>query len=474
MIMLRTILGWVTPFLILGCGVAAFMAMGSQPPPPRIAAEGVTATAVQTVLAVREPGVFQIDFDGVVVPLREVTLSAEVAGRIVKKTADFQSGEFVDQGTLLLEIDPRDYELEVRRLKQELKQAVLSIEEIDEEIDQNIRSVELAKRQVDLAHREVVRQNNLKSDRVVTEADYERALRDELSADSNLNTLQGQRRVLAKRRIRLNEGQTLTETMLERANLDLGRTRIAAPVSGIIVEEIVEAESFVSKGNPLVTIEDTSAAEVRVSWQMDDVSRIWSDSRRAPGTSPYDFPDTPATVIYRIGKRQYRWKGVLERQEGKGLESRTRTLPCRVLVSDPTDVEAIDRYGAALPDLPLGAPKSLLRGMFVDVQVEVETNQPLVSVPYEALRPNGDVWAVRNKKLAILQPPLVQVSAGRAVFESMADGIQPDDQIVLSQIANPRANMLVFNNAVESHGDSKDVPSNQKDSSSFASPQSGK
>ena len=165
MTMLRTILGWITPLLILGCGVAAFMAMGSQPPPTRITAEGVTATAVQTVTAVREPGVFQIDFDGVVVPLREVTLSAEVGGRIVKKTPDCQSGEFVTKGTLLFEIDPRDYELEVRRLKQELKQAVLSIEEIDEEINQNVRSVELAERQVELAHREVVRQNNLKSDR---------------------------------------------------------------------------------------------------------------------------------------------------------------------------------------------------------------------------------------------------------------------------------------------------------------------
>ena len=60
----------------------------------------------------------------------------------------------------------------------------------------------------------------------------------------------------------------------------------------------------------------------------------------------------------------------------EGLEARTRTLPCRVLVSDPTDVEAIDRYGSPLPDLPVGAPKSLLRGMFVDVQVEVKTNQP--------------------------------------------------------------------------------------------------
>ena len=45
-------------------------------------------------------------------------------------------------------------------------------------------------RQVELAHRGV-RQNNLKSDRVVTEADYERALRAELSADNSLNTLKG-------------------------------------------------------------------------------------------------------------------------------------------------------------------------------------------------------------------------------------------------------------------------------------------
>ena len=151
-----------------------------------------------------------------------------------------------------------------------------------------------------------------------------------------------------------------------------------------------------------------------------------------------------------------------------------RSLPCRVLVSDPTGVEAIDRYGSALPNLPLGAPKSLLRGMFVDVQVEVETDQPLVSIPCEALRPNGDVWAVRNNTLAILQPPLIQMSAGRAVFESTPDGIQPDDQIVLSQIANPRANMPVVDSASQSSAESKDLSQSANESFSIASPQSGK
>ena len=101
---LRTIIGWIIPLLILGCGVAAFMAMGSQPPPPRIAAEGVTATAVQTVPAVREPGVFQIDFDGVVVPLREVTLSAEVPGELSKRQKPFKVGSMLNKVRCFLKL----------------------------------------------------------------------------------------------------------------------------------------------------------------------------------------------------------------------------------------------------------------------------------------------------------------------------------------------------------------------------------
>ena len=446
---LRSITSWVMPLLILGGGVAAFMALGSQPPPPRRELDAAPAAIVRAMPAVREAGIIDINFDGVVVPLREVTLSAEVGGRVVHKSPSCRGGQFVEEGTLLLEVDPRNYEIEVRRLEQELKQAVLTIEEIDEEIKQNDQSVELAKRQVELAHREVVRLDGLKSGRgggirgVVVEADVERALRDELSADSNLNSLQGQTRVLAKRRIRLTEAQTLTATILERARLDLERASITAPVSGMVVTDMVEQDSFVSKGTPLVTVEDTSAAEVRVSLQMDDVARIWSDSRRSTTGSPYGFPDTPATVIYQIGERRYRWRGVLKRQEGKGIDERTRTLPCRVLVSEPTKVEALDRYGAALPELPAGAPLSLLRGMFVDVSVSVKTELSLVSVPCESLRPNGDVWAVRNNTLFILRPPLVQVAAGRAVFESTQDGLQPDDRVIVSQLSNVRDGMAV-------------------------------
>lgn len=89
----RTIFSWVMPLVILVGGVAAFMALGSQPPPPRREADANPAVMVQTLPVVREPGQIEIDFDGVVVPLREVTLSAETGGRIVDLAEACRGGQ---------------------------------------------------------------------------------------------------------------------------------------------------------------------------------------------------------------------------------------------------------------------------------------------------------------------------------------------------------------------------------------------
>jgi multidrug efflux pump subunit AcrA (membrane-fusion protein) len=440
----RAILGWVLPLAILAAGIAAFMLMGSQPPPERKQTDVAAATPVRTTDVRAETEGLTIEADGVVVPLREVTLAAEVGGRLLHKSEACNEGQFVKAGTPLFEIDPRDYELDVERLERELKQAGHALEELDEEMAQNDTSIDLAKRQVELARREAARLETLKAGKIVTESEHDRAVRDELTAANALTMLEGQKRVLAKRRNRFLEAQALAETMLEKAQLDLSRTKIAAPIDGIVVEDKVEQDSFVSKGTPLVTIEDTRSAEVRTSLPMDDVARVWG-GRRTGDTArvAHDQLDTPATVVFKVGDAAYEWKGVLSRQEGRGLDEKTRTLPCRVLVSDPRSVTALDRYGAPLSELPLGAPQSLLRGMFVEVRVHVDPAEQLLSIPEEAQRPSGEVWVVRDGRLVILHPRPVQVTAGRVVFDATAAGLQPGDRVVTSQISHPRDGMEV-------------------------------
>ena len=443
MSVVRTIAGWVLPLVILAAGIAVFLGLGTQPPPVRKETPAVAALAVRTVVAESVTGGLTIDADGAVVPLREVTLAAEVAGRVRSKSADCNEGHFVKAGSPLFEIDPRDYELDVERLERELAQAALAIEEADEELAQNATSTDLARRQLELARREAARLENLKAGKIVTESDHDRSLRDELTATNALTSLEGQKRVLTKRRNRLMEAKSLAATMLEKARLDLERTKITAPVDGVIVEDKVEQGSFVAKGTALVTIEDTSAAEVRTSLEMDDVARIWgSRADPAAGTGRESF-DTPATVVFRIGDAAFEWDGVLSRQEGRGLDEKTRTLPCRVLVREPGRVRALDRYGAAMPKPPPGAPRSLLRGMFVQVHVHVDSREPLVSIPEEAQRPSGDVWVMREGRLEVLRPRAVQAAGGRLIFDAASSGLLPGDRIVVSQIASPRPGMAI-------------------------------
>jgi multidrug efflux pump subunit AcrA (membrane-fusion protein) len=439
----RAILGWIVPLVILGCGIAAFLMMGSQPPPARKTSDVAAATAVRTVEATPEIHGLTIEADGVVVPLREVTLAAEVAGRVIGKSDACNEGQFVKAGTLLFEIDARDYALDVERLEREFKQAGLAIEELDEEVGQNATTIDLARRQVELARREVARLENLKAGKIVTESEHDRALRDELTATNTLTAAEGQKRVLAKRRNRLVEAQSLASTMLDKAKLDLSRTRIVAPIDGIVIDDKVEQDSFVTKGTPLVSIEDTRAAEVRTSLQMDEVAMVWGSRRPAdlPAREAHAQLDMPATVLFTVGDAVYEWQGTLSRQEGRGLDEKTRTLPCRVLVAHPQDVTALDRYGAAMPQLPPGAPQSLLRGMFVQVRVRVDAPGELVSIPEEAQRPSGEVWVMRDGRLVVLKPRALQVSGGRVVFDSGTSGLLAGDRVVTSQLSTPRAGM---------------------------------
>jgi multidrug efflux pump subunit AcrA (membrane-fusion protein) len=442
---LYEIVRWVMPVVILGAGVAIFMALGGQPPPERKAVERPAATPVRAVEVIREASGLTIELDGVVVPLREVTLAAEVAGRVLRKSDDCKAGRFVSAGTLLFEIDPRDYELDVARLEREASQAALAIEETEEEIEQNAAAIDLAKQQIELSHREVKRLDGLKAGRIVTEAEHDRALREELTAVTTLTNLQGQARILQKRKHRLEEACVLAGTMLDRAKLDLARTRVVAPSDGVIVEDRAEQDSYVAKGTALVTIEDTSKAEIRTSLQMDDLARVWRSAGLADPLAGgnQELPDSPATVVFAVGDRRYEWDGYLSRQEGRGLDDKTRTLACRVIVAEPKKLRALDRYGAPLETPPPGSPRSLMRGMFVQIHVHVDSPHEIVSIPEEARRPNGEVWVIRDGRLDIIEPRAVQVIDGRALFESGPSGLVAGDRVVTSQINHPRPGMPV-------------------------------
>ncbi len=281
--------------VILAVGVAGFLALsyGLQREPSQDEGSAELAAARVDVVRRHKAGL-TIHADGVVVPYREVELSAQVSGRIVQRAEVCRAGHYVVAGQLLVQIDPQDYQLEVERSQEQLEQALVALDEWKEQLEGTARLMKFAERELELRTSELARLNAAQRT-AFSLTDLERAEAAKLAAENALGTLRNKQLLLHVGQSRLQSVRELAEVAHQRALLDLERTRIVAPTSGVIVSDFIEEDSFVQVGTPLVLLEDTSKSEVKCKLQMQDLVWLWDQA------GPYE----PAAVA--PAERPPRW-----------------------------------------------------------------------------------------------------------------------------------------------------------------------
>ncbi|RUL87794.1 efflux RND transporter periplasmic adaptor subunit [Tautonia sociabilis] len=398
----------ILPGVILAGGVAVFAGLVASKEPPQRVERARQVPRVEVVpVALAPEGGFSIEVNGTVVPKREVTLSAEVDGRVVERTDACWAGRTVKRGDLLLRLDPRPLEIQRETFQAELAQVEADLEQLDTEIGNTEELIALAEQEVDLRRREQVRVEQLIARNASSVSDRDAADAQVLTARQNLQRLQNDRRMFASRRARLEAQRRRILAQLDQVAYDLERTVISSPVAGRIHEVNIEQDGYARPGDRLVTIEDTGTMEVRCSLRLEDL--YWLAGGDAPladvEDDPYSIPHAQAEISHAIAGQRATWEGVLARFEGAGLDERTRTIPCRVEVP---------------------APEGLRRGMFVTVTfLGVDPDIPLRSIPRAAFRPNDEIWLVEDGRLAIHRVEPVRVLEDSVLIR--ADG--PGDPI---------------------------------------------
>lgn len=407
-----------------------------------------------------------ITVDGIVVPSREVKLAAEVSGKVLFTRDGCKVGNLVRKATeqelksagtenLLIQIDPENYELEVKRLTQEHAQAQDVIDELEVEIDNSKAMIDLAHEEVLLQKTHLNRVEKLRVKNVVSDTDYEEAKRSELAARNALQKLTNESDLLKSRRHRMMHARDLVGVQLSRAQLDLSRTRIYSPIDGVIVADSVEKDGYVKVGDPLVTIEDTSSVEVRSNLRMEELYQLWQHAAQsakkgeAARAEPdlknryelgYQLPQLPVKVAYEIGGRKFVWNGKLSRYDGIGLDEKTRTVPCRIVVADPRPSEILVNGKPARQIV--GAPP-LTRGMYVSIEIPLKGNVSLLKIPETAIRPGNLIWVVRDGILHSEKIRVVDTSGDLLLVELGASGLKPGDHVVTSPLSTANEGMQV-------------------------------
>ena len=421
----QTILQAVGPLLIVAAGMAGFTWLKSLDVRPATSPNPAKSPLVRTRMLGAPREQFEITVGGRVVPSREVTLSAEVSGQIVARPAALRAGRHVTGGTLLLQLDPTDYELKLQEFDSQLDGIALEREQLAAETRGIEALAALAEEDEQLASRELDRKKTLLESGAATPADRDRARRELLEARNTLRELENRRDLLPVRRQRMDATRRGLVAQRQRVRRDLDRTRIVAPFDGLLTLERVEVGDFVRPGDVLLKIEEAAVVEVACQLRDDDLrwlrdSRESSAALESPG-NPFEVPEVAVTVSYRESPSQ--WTGRLTRFQGQGFDPQTRTIPCRVIVERQTP-------GASETDTSV-----LIRGMFVTVTLPIRPQTRLIEIPSEALRPDGQVWSVTENRLVIHRVQIARTLRNSVLVRAELTDLKPEDVVVISPLA---------------------------------------
>jgi multidrug efflux pump subunit AcrA (membrane-fusion protein) len=415
----KLLLGWLIPIAIASAGVGIYLGLGQQAPKqvandlsdPRVVLTRMPMVNVDTLKRFEGIETLDVELSGTVVPFRQVTIGAEVPGRVVFKSDKCRIGRYVNRGEPLLKLNPKDYELEIERITALKETEYAQQRELDQEIANIKRSLVLAEEELALQEKELARLASL-PEGFASETERDQARRQRILSANQVVTFQNQWQLLQTRRARIELAERLADTQLAQANVNFERSEIKSPISGVIVSESVQEDSYVQRGDKLCVIEDTEQVEVSCNLRTDQLLLILDQlaegglkdpSSQVLRSSSYELPPTPVQISYQVAGRSdvvYQWNGKLSRYEGIGLDTQSRTVPVRITVDNPRDVR---RNGVPIIEEGNGGLPALVRGMFVDVKIQTKPKQSLILIPKLGLKPGGQLWTFEPQAASDVQ-----------------------------------------------------------------------
>lgn len=372
---------WPYVLLIIAAGlvIATVLAMS------RMAPEKKTEARLPPLVQLQVPKFasvqYQLPSQGTVQAKTETSLVSEVSGKIVEIADVFVAGGFFNQGDLLIKVEQSDYKTAVKAAEAALANAKAVLEEE-------------------------------KARAKVAERDW-------------LNYTEGKAPALGLRKPQLASALAKVQSAeadLERALRDLSRTEIRAPYSGMVRSRSANLGQFVSRGNQLGVLLDTSIAEIRLPLALTDLDDLGLPLESA--NSAFALPVT-------LSSQGLEWQAELVRTEGV-LDEKSRVIYVVAEIKDPYQRKAKATDTSVQP---------LRFGQFVNALISGRQSVDVTQLPRHLLKP-GNLVLVADAEMQ-LQLREVKLDRADQQFAYILSGFTAGDQIVTSPLANPLPGLKV-------------------------------
>jgi HlyD family secretion protein len=310
-----------------------------------------------------------VNASGKIYPEVEVKISPDISGEITE--LNVEEGDSVKRGDVLARIYADIYALQRDEAASRVNQSSATVDNSSAALDALKANLELAKQSYD-------RNKSLYDDKVISKAEleqYETTLR---TAQANYNA--------AQQNIRsLKANVQASQVGLNKANKDLSRTTLTAPMDGVISSlkvkkgERVAGNSF-NIGTEMMTVADMAVLEVRVDVGENDIVKI-------------NIGDSADVTVDAYNNRKF--KGIVTR-----IASSTKTTSGMPTSNDVTNYEVrIRLIPSSYQDL---ANKTFpfRPGMNASADIKTRKVDNVLAVPITAVnaRVKGSDKSMEDKK----------------------------------------------------------------------------
>ena len=388
--------------VVLGGIVIAMMLVETAPRAKREPAPS-QARLVEVQPVTLGDSVADIEAMGTVVPAREVVLQPQVSGEVLTISDELVPGGRFRKGEQLLRIDPADYELAVRQRESELSQAKSNLK-----IEQGQQAI--ARNEFELLGESTAGEDN--------------AL------------------MLRKPQLESVRASVATaQATLERARLDLARTRIRAPFNAIVQSREVNTGTRVTPVSKLATLIGTDRYWLELSVPVDQLQWLEIPAINAGQGSAVRVYDEAAW-----GPDKFR-RGRVIRLAGD-LENEGRMARVLVAVDDPL----------ALQPEHAGAPVLLLNS-YVRAVIEGRTLSNVARVDRALLRGEDQVWLMGSDGRLQIRTVTIPFRGPHSVLVS--EGLAAGERLVVTDLSAPVEGMALRTGDSETPALPREPPAGQ-------------
>lgn len=351
-----------------------FFIKSNPPEARRFSSAPKAAISVSVLELVPQSYQVMIDSYGTVKPRTQSLLVAQASGQIIEVSDEFREGGFFEKGDVLLKLDDRDHQAEVKSAQANLLTAEQSLLE------------EKARGQQALT-------------------DWKR-----LGGSSQASSL-----VLREPQLAAAQAQVLSaQAALEKAELDLERTKVTAPYAGRILSRSVDLGQVVSNNTQLATIYAIDSVEIRLPIKNKDLSFVnlpeqYRDGAKNQAGSLVKFSSD------LVGEQT--WQGQLARTEG-AIDQNAQQLYVVAKIDDPYKSTASNQYPIKI-------------GQYIKAQIAGKTVQNALIIPNSTIYQGTYVYVVEGDVLKRKDVTFAWQNANQAMIKT---GLKANDKLVVTPL----------------------------------------